>query len=106
MNATELTAIGETLADCQRRLDALGSPGNVPMTHNAQEQFARDQSFLVGRMASIRASVATLREVEPQIADDEKWLAQLASGVQRSSSNGTRFRSTTWRTRTIDCPST
>jgi hypothetical protein len=71
------TIVRETLARLKQELADLGDQGDVLLTYNAQAEFARKQSTLMGRMSTIRRSESILKEVKPKIDADEAWLAQL-----------------------------
>jgi hypothetical protein len=68
-------AIADVIARLEAELSALGSAEDVLLTYAAQAEYARVQSWLMGRLRTIRTSTATLTEVEPQIAALEKWRA-------------------------------
>jgi hypothetical protein len=75
----EAPTITDVLADIEKRLTALGDQGDVLNTVNAQAAWARDHSQLVNWRQTITTSVATLAQVTPKIAPDEKWEADLTA---------------------------
>jgi hypothetical protein len=72
-----IATVETTLIALENELAALGDPGDVSLTYNAQAEFARRQSSLTGRISTIRMAQRTLAEVEPQLAADIEWLAML-----------------------------
>jgi hypothetical protein len=106
--------IATTLAQLTRDLAALGDPGDVLLTYNAQARFAREQSWLQGRISTLRASVRTLAEVEPQIATLTTWRDHLiewrrilseelaALPVSNAPPLFARYQALTWSLQRID----
>jgi hypothetical protein len=74
---TTTIATTTTLEALEQELASLGSPGDVPLTYNAQAEYARKQSALRGRIRTIQVSQRTMQEVEPQLVDLTAWQRHL-----------------------------
>ena len=69
----EAPSVAAALADIERQLEALGGPGDVLRTDNAQATYYAMRSTLWNRRQAITTNAATLAQVEPRIEADERW---------------------------------
>jgi hypothetical protein len=69
------------IAEWEAQLAGLGEQGDVALTLNAQAEFVRKQSFLMGHIRSARIQSQNAAEAEAQIPPLESWRDHLRGWV-------------------------